>query len=216
MGTLEWWPRQPGHTFESVFRSRVRGACAKHLVLATAAACLSACSGAALRSASDSDARASRNLAELVRFGTWVQTLDDAKLDEQYERMLMQYRTSPSDDMAIKLSLVLSRPGAQADALAEALALLAEVQSEDEGPDLGRIVYQLISERHRVAMDNAALSAALSEARERSTRLDAELAAARATLATAQRERAALVQQLDALKAIEAQIAVDGAPKKSE
>jgi hypothetical protein len=65
-------------------------------------------------------------------------------------------------------------------------------------------------------MDNAALSASLSEARERSTRLDAELAAARATLATAERERAALVQQLDALKAIEARIAVGGAPKKVE
>jgi hypothetical protein len=151
-----------------------------------------------------------------VRFGTWVQTLDDAKLDEQYERMLTQYRASPSDDMAIKLSLVLSRPGAEAGALAEALALLAEVQSQDEEPDVGRIVYQFISERHLVAMDNAALSASLSEARERSTRLDAELAAARATLATAERERAALVQQLDALKAIEARIAVGGAPKKVE
>jgi hypothetical protein len=143
-----------------------------------------------------------------------VQTLDDAKLDEQYERMLMQYRASPSDDMAIKLSLVLSRPGAQAGALAEALALLTEVRSgRDEDADLGRIVYQFISERHLAAMDNAALSASLSEERERSTRLEAELVAARATLANARREREALVQQLDALKAIEARISVDGAPR---
>jgi len=149
-----------------------------------------------------------------VRFGTWVQTLDDAKLDEQYERMLMQYRASPSNDMAIKLSLVLSRPGAQAGALAEALALLTEVQSgQDEDNGLGRIVYQLIAERHLAATDNASLLALLSEERERSARIDAELAAARATLQTAERERAALVQQLDALKAIEARIRLDAAPK---
>lgn len=183
-------------------------------MLATAAACLSACSGTALRSEGDSDARTSRNLADLVRFGTWVQTLDDAKLDEQYERMLMQYRASPSNDMAIKLSLVLSRPGAEADALAEALALLAEVQSsEGEDAELGRIFHRFISERHLAAAGSDSLSASLSEERERSARLEAELAAARATLQTAERERSALVQQLDALKAIEARIQLDAAPK---
>jgi len=212
MGTLEWWPRRPGRTFESVFRSRARGAYAKRLVLATVAACLSACSSTTL-SESDSKARTSSNLAELVRFGTWVQTLDDAKLDEQYERMLMQYRASPSNGMAIKLSLVLSRPGAHASALAEALALLTEAQSGQEGDtDLGRIVHQFISERHLAATANASLLASLAEERQRSARLDAELAAARATLERAERERAALVQQLDALKAIESRIALDGAP----
>ena len=175
---------------------------------------MSACSGTALRSAGDSSANRSGDLADVVRFGTWVQALDDAKLDEQYERMLMQYRASPSNDMAIKLSLVLSRPGAQAGALAEALALLTEVQSgQDEDNGLGRIVYQLIAERHLAATDNASLLALLSEERERSARIDAELAAARATLQTAERERAALVQQLDALKAIEARIRLDAAPK---
>jgi hypothetical protein len=183
-------------------------------VLATAAACLSACSGTALLSEGDSDARTSRNLADLVRFGTWVQTLDDAKLDEQYERMLMQYRASPSNDMAIKLSLVLSRPGAQADALAEALALLTEVRDGNgDDTDLGRVVYHFIREQHLAAADNDSLSTLLSEERVRSARLEAELAAARATLGTAERERAALVQQLDALKAIEARIALPSGPR---
>jgi len=183
-------------------------------VLATATACLSACSGTALRAEGDSDARTSRNLADLVRFGTWVQTLDDAKLDEQYERMLMQYRTSPSNDMAIKLSLVLTRPGAEAEALAEALALLSEVQrGEGEETELGRILYGFISERQLAAAGSDSLSASLSAERERSARLEAELAAARATLQTAERERFALVQQLDALKAIEARVRLDTARK---
>jgi len=183
-------------------------------VLGTAAACLSACSGTAPRPEGDADARTRGNLVELVRFGTWVQTLDDAKLDEQYERMLMQYRASPSNDMAIKLSLVLGRPGAAADTLAEALALLTEVQSGNgEEAELGHLLYALIGERHLTVTDNDSLSALLSEERERSVRLGAELAAARGTLATAERERAALVQQLDALKAIEARIALDTGPK---
>ncbi|HJR69287.1 MAG TPA: hypothetical protein VKA43_04550 [Gammaproteobacteria bacterium] len=175
---------------------------------------MSACSGTALRSEGDAEGRTSRNLAEIVRFGTWVQTLDDAKLDEQYERMLMQHRASPSNDMAIKLSLVLSRRGAQAGALAEAMALLMEVRDgQDEDAELGRILYQFISERHLAATANTSLSALLSEERERATRLETELMAARATLETAERERAALVQQLDALKAIEARIALPAAPK---
>jgi hypothetical protein len=172
-------------------------------VFGTAAACLSACSAVTTRP----DRVANANLAQLVRFGAWVQTLDNAELDEQYQELLTQYRASPSHDRAIKLSLVLSRPGAQAGALAEALALLAEVQhGQGEDAELGRLFYSSIRERHLAATALESLSASLTTERDRSAALDAELAAARAVVETARRESAALGQQLDALKAIEARM----------
>jgi hypothetical protein len=144
---------------------------------------------------------------DLVRFGAWLQTLDNAELDAQYEQLLTEYRASPSNDMAIKLSLVLSRPGAQAGALTEALALLTDVRDGvGDDAELGRLFYSLIRERQLAAANLESLAASLAEERERSAGLDADIAAARALVATAERERTALVQQLDALKAIESRL----------
>lgn len=173
------------------------------------AACLSACSTIGLKP--DGVAH-SRDLAALVRFGNYVQTLDESELERQYTQLLAHYDASPSSDTAIKLSLLLSRPGARPAALAEALALLTDACSgQGEHAEFGWVMYHQISERYVAATDQTSLSARLNEEHARSVRLDAELAEVRATLEAAERQRVALAQQLDALKAIEERINRDAA-----
>ena len=176
--------------------------------------CLSACSGAELRSESGTPDVTEGDLAEIVGFGSYVQTLDEWERDEQYEHLLTQYRASPSNDKAIMLSLLLSRPNAQSQALAEALVLLTDARNcRGEHIDFGRVIYELIGERYLAATRAESLATLLSEERERSSRLDAELAEMRAALATAERERTALTRRLDALKAIEERLTLDASPK---
>jgi hypothetical protein len=145
-----------------------------------------------------------------LRFGNQVQTLDDAALEQEYGRLLAQHEASPSTNTAVRLALVLSRPGASPDALADALVLLTDARS---GPgahaNFSAILYGQISERYLAATESTSLTGKLGMEQYRSARLDAELARIRATLATAERQRIALGQQLDALKAIEERISRD-------
>jgi len=173
--------------------------------------CLSACSAAGVKPDEGRGAQG-RDLAGLVRFGNYVQTLDEAELEREYTQLLARYDASPSSDTAIKLSLLLSRPGARPAALAEALALLTDACSgEGEHAEFGWVMYHQISERYVAATDQTSLSTRLDEEHARSVRLDAELAEVRATLEAAERQRVALAQQLDALKAIEERINRDAA-----
>jgi len=183
-------------------------------VSCTAAVCLSACSGAEPRPESGTPNITEADLAELVEFGSYVQTLDDWECDEQYEHLVTQYRASPSNDRAIMLSLLLSRPGAKPHALAEALVLLTDARNgRGEHTELGRVIYELIGERYLEATHAESLATLLSEARDHSSRLDAELAEMRAALAAAERERTALTQRLEAFKAIEERLTLDSNPK---
>lgn len=176
-------------------------------------ACLSACSGLASRGTAGSPVDEGEPLTALVRYGTYVNTLDEAEIDRHYRELLTQYRALPTSDTAIKLSLILSRPGAPPAALSQALALLANACSgRGDDAEFGRVIYHLVGSRYRAATDNGSLAAELSAEQARSTQLDAELTETRATLEAAEREVVALVRRFDALKAIEAQITHDAAP----
>lgn len=167
---------------------------------------MSACSAFGIKT----DAQRGASLAELMRFGNEVQTLGDEELEREYRRLLERHEASPSSNTAIRLSLVLSRPGARADELAEALLLLTDARTaEEEYADFSWILYRQIGERYLVATEGTTLSARLGAEQARGALLDAELAELRATLAAAERQRIALGKQLDALKAIETGISRD-------
>lgn len=157
-----------------------------------------------------SDVPRAGSVAELLRFGNRVQTLDDEGVDQEYRRLLAQHEASPSSNTAIRMALVLSRPGAAPDALAEALVLLTDTRTEPRAyADFSSILYGQINERYLAATESTSLSGRLGVEQYRSARLDKELAQIRATLESAERQRIALGQQLDALKAIEERISRD-------
>lgn len=167
---------------------------------------MSACSGLGLTTGTS---RAPA-LADILRFGNHVQTLSQGELEQEYQRLHALHEVSPSSSTAIQLAMVLSRPEADPDALAQALVLLTDTRSEPGAhADLSSILYGQISARYLAATESTTLSGRLVGEQSRSAQLDAELAVIRATLATAERQRIALGQQLDALKAIEERISRD-------
>jgi hypothetical protein len=173
-------------------------------VLCSAAVCLSACSALPLSADGVKRRHDSERLVALVQFGAYVQSLDDSELAQQYDEMLSQYEASPSSDTAIKLSLLLSRDRSRPDALPEALRLLRDAsETRGKDADLGRIIYYLVNAQYLALNDSGSLSTMLTEEQARSARLDAELAEVRATLQVAEKNRAALERQLNALKTIE-------------
>jgi hypothetical protein len=170
---------------------------------------LSACSASPTR-ADGSTARQHEHLAALVQFSAYVRTLDEAELEEHYRSLRTQHRTSPSSDTAVKLSLLLSYAEAPPDALVEALQLLSDVSDGNtDDAVFARLIYDLISERYAATASNGSLTDLLLHERDSNQRLTEELVEARASLTAAQRQRAALSQQLDALKAVEKQIRLD-------
>lgn len=169
-------------------------------------ACLLACSAAGFKT-QDNVGRGD-DLEGLVRFGNYVQTLDEWELERQHQRLRASYEASPSSDTAIRLALLLSRPGAPRGALADALTLLTDARDSRQGSqaEFGWVLYHQISARYVAAADSTSLAQRLGEEQARGARLDAELADARTTLDAAERQRIALTEQLDSLKAIEERI----------
>ena len=206
MVTSEWLALRPERISASAFRSAVHRGALSWLAIGSLTVCLSACSAFGIKT----DAQRAEGLAGLLRFGNEVQTLGDEELERQYRRLLERHEASPSSNTAIQLSLILSRPGARPDELAQALVLLTDARtSEGEYADFSWILYWQVSERYLVATEGTTLSARLGAEQARGALLDAELTEVRATLEAAERQRIALGQQLDALKAIETGITRD-------
>jgi small-conductance mechanosensitive channel len=67
-------------------------------------------------------------------------------------------------------------------------------------------LYHQISARYVAAADSTSLAQRLGEEQARGARLNAELEDARTTIDAAERQRIALTEQLDSLKAIEERI----------
>jgi hypothetical protein len=149
-------------------------------------------------------------LTALVQFAAKARTLDESELQRDYRSLQAEHRASPSSDTAVKLSLLLSYSDAPPDALVEALQLLSDVSdgSTDDAA-FARLVYDLISERYAATASNGSLTDLLVQERARNQTLREKLIEIEASLADTQRQRAALAQQLDALKAVEEQIRVD-------
>ncbi len=147
---------------------------------------------------------AEESLTALLGFGASVQRLDDSALASRYDELLDDYRASPSNGRAIKLSLLLSQSDARPEALSEAVTLLANAsQGDGREAELGRILYQMTSARYLAVADRTALATMLEEERAHGARLEVELVKTRAALEIARRDREALERKLDALKAIE-------------
>jgi hypothetical protein len=206
MVTSEWSARRPVRISASAFRSRVHKGYLRSLAIGSLAAFLSACSALGYVP----QAPRAGSVAELLRFGNRVQTLEDEGIEREYQRLRAQHEASPSSNTAIRMSLVLSRPGAPPDALAEALVLLTDTRTEPGAyADFSAILYGQINERYLATTESTSLSGRLGVEPRTAILLDAELAQIRATLKTAERQRIALGQQLDALKAIEERISRD-------
>jgi hypothetical protein len=153
------------------------------------------------------EARQHGQLSALVQFATDVRSLDQFELQQAYRILQTEHRTSPSSDTAVKLSLLLSYSEAPPDALVEALQLLNGVSDDDtDHSQFARLIYDLISERYAATASNGALTDLLLQERNENRRVAKKLAASESSLAASQRQRAALAQQLNALKAVEEQI----------
>lgn len=209
MGTSKWSARRAVRIFGSAYLPWVRRIPARTQILLLAATSLSACSALGTRF-DVSAARQREHLAELVQFAAYVRTLDESELQRDYRSLQTEHRASPSSDTAVKLSLLLSYSAAPPDALVEALQLLSDVSDGNtDDAAFARLVYDLISERYAATASNGSLTDLLLQERTRSQSLRDQLIEIEASLADTQRQRAALAQQLDALKAVEEQISVD-------
>ncbi len=206
MDISKWLTRRAARTFKSVYRRWVPRIFALTPILLLTAPSLSACN--VLRTRIDSaETRQREQLSALVQFAANVRTLDEFELQQNYRMLQTEYRTSPSSDTAVKLSLLLSYSEAPPDALVEALQLLNDLSDDDtDHSHFAQLIYDLISERYAATASNGALTDLLLQERNENRRIAKKLAASESSLAASQRQRAALAQQLNALKAVEEQI----------
>jgi hypothetical protein len=149
--------------------------------------------------------------SELIRYGNEVRRLESAALEQEYRDLVAEYATTPTGESAVRLSLLLSRPGASFYDIDRAIRLLGETTlgfEENEPPnlELTRFLYNLLSERSCVAANDGALAEMLNEERSRNARLDEELVEARSALSTERQFREMLQAQLNALRALEQEI----------
>jgi hypothetical protein len=134
-----------------------------------------------------------------------------ADLEDEYVQVLSAYQYAPSEETAIKLSLLLSNPVAPFYDLDRAIRLLddAAIRLEAGGDPMAplpRLLDQLLIERREVARRRNDIADELQSEQERSESLEQQLARTRSDLADERKQRETLQGQLDALRALEEQI----------
>lgn len=153
-------------------------------------------------------------LIQLIDYGLTVRTLDAAQLDEAYAALSASNQSRPSDTTSIKLSLLLSDPAAsfydpqRAVRLLDSAARHLEAKGDPMAP-FPRLIDRLLHERHALAGQKGAASAALAAERVRNDALTQQLAKSQSDLAAERTRTETLQSQLDALRALEKQISHD-------
>lgn len=146
-----------------------------------------------------------------MSYGRSVRTMSAAELDDEYVQVLSAYQYAPSEETAIKLSLLLSNPAASFYDLERAIRLLndAALRLEaggDPAAPLPRLLDQLLIERRDIARRKNDIADELQSEQERNESLEQQLARVRSDLANERKRRETLQGQLDALRALEEQI----------
>ena len=148
---------------------------------------------------------------ELIRYGGSLENLDAAALEREYRTLLAQHAAAPSHLSSVKLALLLGSPSTSFTDVNSALRLLnGVVQEGGAGADFARLAYRMMSERNCVAANDGALAELLVSERRRVEELEAKLESAQAALGAERTLRETLQGQLDALKALEERLNVDG------
>jgi hypothetical protein len=164
----------------------------------------------------DAEPSARTSLGDLIRYGNGLRTLDDQELDDQYRQFAAQRSDEAASAEAIKLALLLSSPDARFYDADQAVRLLDTVARRERARESGygelaQLVFHLLSERScSLAPEDESLTELLAAERERADRLGEELIAVKTELALSERQRETLQGQLDALKALEEQLSIEG------